>query len=61
MKNAVFWKLRTQFVLHSRQITSPLRSPAGEWRVRLEAFTAVTMESAVFWDIKIEFVPHRKH
>jgi hypothetical protein len=28
MKNAVFWDIRTQFVLHSRYITSPLESPA---------------------------------
>jgi hypothetical protein len=29
MKNAVFWDIKTQFVLHSRHITSPLHSPAG--------------------------------
>jgi hypothetical protein len=29
MKNAVFWDITTQFVLHRRHITSPLQSPAG--------------------------------
>jgi hypothetical protein len=29
MKNAVFWDIKTQFVLHRRDITSPLQSPAG--------------------------------
>jgi hypothetical protein len=28
MKNAVFWDIKTQFVLHRRNITSPLQSPA---------------------------------
>jgi hypothetical protein len=28
-KNAVFWDIKTQFVLHRRDITSPLQSPAG--------------------------------
>jgi hypothetical protein len=27
MKNAVFWDIKTQFVLHRRHITSPLQSP----------------------------------
>jgi hypothetical protein len=29
MKNAVFWNIRTQFIPHSRHITSPLESSAG--------------------------------
>jgi hypothetical protein len=29
MKNAVFWDIKNQFVLHRRHITSPLQSPAG--------------------------------
>jgi hypothetical protein len=29
MKNAVFWDIKTQFVPHRKQITSPLESPAG--------------------------------
>jgi hypothetical protein len=29
VKNAVFWDIKTQFVLHRRHITSPLQSPAG--------------------------------
>jgi hypothetical protein len=29
MKNAVFWDIKTQFILHSRYITSQLQSPAG--------------------------------
>jgi hypothetical protein len=33
MKNAVFWDIKTQFVLHRRQITSPLQSPAGVTRI----------------------------
>jgi hypothetical protein len=29
MKNAVFWDIKTQFILHRRHITSPLQSPAS--------------------------------
>jgi hypothetical protein len=29
MKNAVFWDINPQFVLHRRHITSPLQSPAS--------------------------------
>jgi hypothetical protein len=29
MKNAVFWDIKPQFVLHRRHITSPLQSPAS--------------------------------
>jgi hypothetical protein len=29
MKNAVFWDIKTQFVLHRRHNMSPLQSPAG--------------------------------
>jgi hypothetical protein len=29
VKNAVFWDMKTQFVLLRRHITSPLQSPAG--------------------------------
>jgi hypothetical protein len=29
MKNAVFWDIKTQFVLHRKHITSLLQSPAG--------------------------------
>jgi hypothetical protein len=29
MKNAVFWDIKAQFVLHRRYITSPLQIPAG--------------------------------
>jgi hypothetical protein len=29
MKNAVFWDIKTQFVLHRRHITSPLQSSAS--------------------------------
>jgi hypothetical protein len=29
MKNAVFWDIKTQFVLHRRHITYPLQSPAS--------------------------------
>jgi hypothetical protein len=29
MKNAIFWNIKTQFVLHRRHITSPLQSPAS--------------------------------
>jgi hypothetical protein len=29
MENAVFWDIRTHFVPHRRQITSPLQSPDG--------------------------------
>jgi hypothetical protein len=29
MKNAVFWDIKSQFVLHRRHITSPLQSPAS--------------------------------
>jgi hypothetical protein len=43
MKNAFFWDIKTQFVLHRRHIISPLHSPA-----RFEVFTAVTMKNAKF-------------
>jgi hypothetical protein len=29
MKNAIFWDIKTQFLLHRRHITSPLQIPAG--------------------------------
>jgi hypothetical protein len=29
MKNAVFWDIKTQFVPHTRHITSPLQSAAS--------------------------------
>jgi hypothetical protein len=49
MKNAVFWEVKTQFVPHRRQITSPLQRTAG--LVRFEVSTAVTMKNSVFWDV----------
>jgi hypothetical protein len=61
MKNAVFWNIKTRFVLHRRHVTSPLHRPAGECCVRFEVFTAVTMKIVVFWDIKTRFVLHRRH
>jgi hypothetical protein len=61
MKNVVFWNIRTQFVPHRRQITSPLQSPASQCYVRFEVFTAVTVKNVVFWDIRTEFVLHRRH
>jgi hypothetical protein len=60
-KNAVFWDIKTQFILHRRHIASPLQSSAGQCYVRFEVFTAVTMKNAVFWDIKTQFVLHRRH
>jgi hypothetical protein len=45
MKNAVFWDIRTQFVVRRRHITSPLQSPAGYCYVRSEVFTTVTMKN----------------
>jgi hypothetical protein len=48
MKNAVIWDIKTHFLTHRRNITSPLQSPAGYSYVRFEVFTAVTMENAVF-------------
>jgi hypothetical protein len=44
--------VRTQFVPHRRQITSPLKTPIGQCYVRFEVFTAVAMKNAVIWDIK---------
>jgi hypothetical protein len=61
MNNVVFWDIKTQFVLHRRHITTPLKSPAGECYVRFEVFTAVTMKNDIFWDIKIQFVLHWRH
>jgi hypothetical protein len=60
MKN-VFWDIKTEFVPHRRNITSPLQSPAGLCCVSFEVFTAVTMKNTVFWGIKTQFVPHRRH
>jgi hypothetical protein len=51
MKNAVFWDIKHQYVLHRRHITCPLQSPASECYVRFEVFTAVMMNNAVFSDI----------
>jgi hypothetical protein len=61
MKNAISWDIKTQFILQRRDITSLLQSPAKQFYVRFEVFTAVTMKSIVFWDIKTQFVPHRRH
>jgi hypothetical protein len=61
VKNAAFWDINTQFVLHKRNITFPLQSPASKCHVRFEVFTAVTMKNAIFWDINTQFVPHRIH
>jgi hypothetical protein len=47
MKNAIFWGIKPQFVLHRRHITSPLQSPASYCYARFEVFTAVTMKDAV--------------
>jgi hypothetical protein len=60
MKNAVFWYLRTQLLLHRQHITSPLHRPASLCYVRFEVITAVTMNTD-FWDIKTQFVLHRQH
>jgi hypothetical protein len=60
MKNAVFWRIKTKFVLHRRHITSPLQSSACKCYVRFEVFTVVTMKNAVFWDIKTSLVIHRR-
>jgi hypothetical protein len=51
MKNAVFWDIKPKFLSHRRHITSPLLSPAGQYCVRFEVFTAVTVKNAVFWDV----------
>jgi hypothetical protein len=53
MKNAVFWDIKIQFVLHWRHITCPLQSPASLCYVRFEVFTAVTMKNAVFWNVTL--------
>jgi hypothetical protein len=51
MKNAVFWDIKDQFVPHRRHFTPPLQSPAGQFYIRFDVFTAVTMKNAVFWDV----------
>jgi hypothetical protein len=61
MKNVVFWDITTQFVLHRRHITFPLLSPASQYYVKFEVFTAVTMKNVVFWDIETQFVLRRRH
>jgi hypothetical protein len=48
MKNVVFWDIEIQFVLHRRDIASPLQSPAGKCNVRFDVFTAVAVKNAVF-------------
>jgi hypothetical protein len=48
MKNVLFWNINTQFVLHRRNITSPLQSSAGLFYVRFEVYTAVTIKN-VLW------------
>jgi hypothetical protein len=47
MKNAVFWDIRSQFVLHRRHISSPLQSTAGLCYVRSEVLTVVIMKNVV--------------
>jgi hypothetical protein len=47
MKNAVFWDIKTQFVLHRRHIKSSLRSRVGSCYVRFEVLTAVTMKNVI--------------
>jgi hypothetical protein len=61
MKNAVFWDIKTQSLLHRRHITSPLQGPDSQCYGRFEVFTAVAMKNAVFWDIKTQFLLHRRH
>jgi hypothetical protein len=61
MNNAVFWDIKSQFVPHRRNITSPLQSPSDYCYVRFEVVTAVTMKNAVFWDKRTLFLPHRRH
>jgi hypothetical protein len=51
MKNTIFLDIKTQFVPHRRQNTSPLQSPAGYCYVRFEDFTAVPMKKALIWDV----------
>jgi hypothetical protein len=69
MKNVVFWDIKTKnlksytktkFIPLRKHITSPLQSPVGQYYVRFEVFTAVTMRN-VFWDIKPQFLLHRRH
>jgi hypothetical protein len=48
MKNVVFWDIKTQFIPHKKHITSQLQSPASEYYVTFEVFTAVTMKNAAF-------------
>jgi hypothetical protein len=50
VENGVFWDMKTQYKLHRIHITSPLQSPAGQYYVRFEVFTAVAVENGVFWD-----------
>jgi hypothetical protein len=61
MKNVVSWDIKTQFVLHRRQITSLLQKAVRQCYVRFKVFTAVTMKNVVFGDIITQFVPHRRH
>jgi hypothetical protein len=53
MKNVVFWVIKTQFIPHRRHITSPLQSLTGEFYVRFEVFTAVTMKNTIFCDVTL--------
>jgi hypothetical protein len=38
MKNAVFWDINNQFVLHRRHITSPLQSPGRLMLCKISGF-----------------------
>jgi hypothetical protein len=60
VRNAVFWDIKTQFVLHRRHIVSA-REPSRLIVCQIVVFTAVTAKNAVFWDIKTQFVLHRRH
>jgi hypothetical protein len=50
MKNAVFWDIKTQFVLHRKHYVSATE-PSRLKYVRFEALKAVIMKNAVFWNI----------
>jgi hypothetical protein len=45
--------VKTQFVSHSKHVTSPLQNPASYCYVRFEVFTAVTVKNAIFWDVPL--------
>jgi hypothetical protein len=59
MKNVVFCDKRSQFIIHSRHITSPLENPVNDCKI--SGFHCGAYEEYLFLGYKTLFLPHRRH